>query len=557
MAVDVCDHVSNGKSLRSILQRFADRTSMQGVSFLSTSRSWYARVIWSCLLLTSLAMLFYHLTYLVQIYYSWPKHTSMSLGFSPLPFPSITICNTNPVRLSQMRNVSKGLKLFFEKANPNYLAQELEKETRKVRQCTNSTFGLINFNFTSGDYFTQMSNIQTREQGKEMGLNESSTSANIQIEFQNLFMKETRQKRIAVGHQLDDMMMDCSFACQTCRKGHFIRKTSSTFGNCYTLKHTKLVSKRSGPKHGLQLVLNLENYEQLEGITTGNGLQLVVNPHGMLPFPVHDGITIDAGKETNVALKKLAIHRLGAPKWDCEDGEMFRRKYNITYSVQTCQLLCEQEMISNTCKCYHVAEEEIIILMNTTKPYPVCRTNKQVRCVLDQMALFETTPQNCSCGNPCRETKYEKRLSSRQWPSHSYAKVLVQKLCKMIAAADCTKLKEMHSMDLRLNFAKLNIFYEDLNYEIMQEEPDYELTQFVSDVGGTLGLWVGLSVLSIFELVQLLLELSTFATCRTCRANGPDADTQKMKEKKPPDSHPVYPSYPSNPTGHITGFSGY
>ncbi|XP_046551051.1 amiloride-sensitive sodium channel subunit beta-2-like [Haliotis rubra] len=553
MAGDVCDQVSSGKSLRSILQRFADRTSMQGVSFLRTSRSWYARVIWSSLLLTSLAMLFYHLTYLIQIYYSWPKHTSMSIGFSPLPFPTITICNTNPVRLSQMKNVSRELKMFFEKTNPNYLAQELERENRKTILENTASFGLININFTTVDYFTQMSNIQTREQGREMGLNESSTSANIQIEFQNLFMKETRQRRIAIGHQLDDMMMDCSFACQTCSQRHFIRKTSSTFGNCYTLEHTKFVSKRSGPTHGLQLILNLENYEQLEGITTGNGFQLVVNPHGMLPFPVHDGITIDAGKETNIALKKVAIHRLGAPKWDCEDGEMFRRKYNITYSVQTCQLLCEHEMISNTCKCYHVSEEEMIILMNTTKAYPACRTKKQVRCVLDQMALFETTTQNCSCGNPCRETKYEKRLSSRQWPSHSYANVLKQKRCKVISAADCAKLN-IPPTDLSLNFAKLNIFYEDLNYEVMKEEPDYELTQFVSDVGGTLGLWVGLSVLSIFELVQLLLELSTFATCSACRANGPDDDTQKLKEKKPPD---FLPSYPSNPTGHISGFSGY
>ncbi|XP_046551586.1 amiloride-sensitive sodium channel subunit beta-like [Haliotis rubra] len=556
MAGDVCDQVSSGKCLRSILQRFADRTSMQGVSFLSTSRSWYARVIWSCLLLTSLAMLFYHLTYLIHIYYSWPKHTSMSIGFSPLPFPTITICNTNPVRLSQMKNVSKELKRFFEKTNPNRLAQELQRENRKQ-------FGTVELRCRT---------CKLGSKGGEMGLNESSTSANIQIEFQNLFMKETRQRRIAIGHQLDDMMMDCSFACQTCSQRHFIRKTSSTFGNCYTLEHTKFVSKRSGPIHGLQLILNLENYEQLEGITTGNGFQLVVNPHGMLPFPVHDGITIDAGKETNIALKKVAIHRLGAPKWDCENGEMFRRKYNITYSVQTCQLLCEHEMISNTCKCYHVSEEEMIILMNTTKAYPACRTKKryrmdtyylfdrslicsfvEVRCVLDQMALFETTPQNCSCGNPCRETKYEKRLSSRQWPSHSYAKVLKQKRCKVISAADCAKL-DIPSTDLSLNFAKLNIFYEDLNYEVMKEEPDYELTQFVSDVGGTLGLWVGLSVLSIFELVQLLLELSTFATCRACRANGPDDDTQKLKEKKPPD---FPPSYPSNPTGHISGFSGY
>lgn len=131
MAIDVCDQVSNGKSLRSIVKRFAERTSMQGVSFLSTSRSWYARIIWSCLLLTSLAMLFYHLTYLMQIYYSWPKQTSVSLGFSPLPFPTITICNTNPVKQSKLGHVSNELYSFLYKANPSTLV----KEQRKRRVC--------------------------------------------------------------------------------------------------------------------------------------------------------------------------------------------------------------------------------------------------------------------------------------------------------------------------------------------------------------------------------------------------------------------------------------
>jgi hypothetical protein len=32
-------------------------------------------------------------------------------------------------------------------------------------------------------------------------------------------------------------------------------------------------------------------------------------------------------------------------------------------------------------------------------------------------------------------------------------------------------------------------------------------TQFASDIGGAIGLWTALSILSIFELVQLLMEL--------------------------------------------------
>lgn len=87
---------------------------------------------------------------------------------------------------------------------------------------------------------------------------------------------------------------------------------------------------------------------------------------------------------------------------------------------------------------------------------------------------------------------------------------------------------------------KLNIFYEELNYETITEERSYEvclhffedfalilntarpstsfqaslltsvlfypqLANFVSDLGGSLGLWIGMSVLSFAEVLELLL----------------------------------------------------
>ena len=44
------------------------------------------------------------------------------------------------------------------------------------------------------------------------------------------------------------------------------------------------------------------------------------------------------------------------------------------------------------------------------------------------------------------------------------------------------------------------------------------MVQFASDVGGTVGLWLGLSILSGFEVLQFLFEvvvyLITFGPCR-------------------------------------------
>lgn len=42
----------------------------------------------------------------------------------------------------------------------------------------------------------------------------------------------------------------------------------------------------------------------------------------------------------------------------------------------------------------------------------------------------------------------------------------------------------------------------------IQEKESYPLANLLSDVGGTLGLWVGFSVITIFEFIELPLRLA-------------------------------------------------
>ena len=53
-------------------------------------------------------------------------------------------------------------------------------------------------------------------------------------------------------------------------------------------------------------------------------------------------------------------------------------------------------------------------------------------------------------------------------------------------------------------------------------------SQFVSDLGGTAGLWVGASVLTIIEVIDLLVQIVIFP----CKRRGSN------KDKKPPP--PIY-----------------
>ena len=57
------------------------------------------------------------------------------------------------------------------------------------------------------------------------------------------------------------------------------------------------------------------------------------------------------------------------------------------------------------------------------------------------------------------------------------------------------------------SFISLNIFYETLSYDISSESPQLALITLFANVGGYLGLFLGVSVFSLFEIIQVLIEI--------------------------------------------------
>ena len=60
-----------------------------------------------------------------------------------------------------------------------------------------------------------------------------------------------------------------------------------------------------------------------------------------------------------------------------------------------------------------------------------------------------------------------------------------------------------------------------------------QLVQFVSDVGGTVGLWLGLSILSGFEVLQFLAEVTLyFLTFGPCRKQAETPEKRRAKDRE-------------------------
>ena len=61
--------------------------------------------------------------------------------------------------------------------------------------------------------------------------------------------------------------------------------------------------------------------------------------------------------------------------------------------------------------------------------------------------------------------------------------------------------------ELKKNYFEIRIYYNELKYTLISEEPKTEMFNFISDIGGILGLFLGISFLSFIEIFEIIFEI--------------------------------------------------
>ncbi len=75
------------------------------------------------------------------------------------------------------------------------------------------------------------------------------------------------------------------------------------------------------------------------------------------------------------------------------------------------------------------------------------------------------------------------------------------------------------------SFARVNVYFEDTTIFLQKQCPAYRWNDLLADIGGVLGLWVGVSVVTIFEFLVLVSELVLLP----CRRNRTTKDKQSSQ----------------------------
>ncbi|XP_071490102.1 uncharacterized protein [Diadema antillarum] len=263
------------------------------------------------------------------------------------------------------------------------------------------------------------------------------------------------------GHQPEDLILQCSFDRRNCSYKNFTMWQHGDYGNCFTFNGANPADKakvarytgRTGAQYGLHLTLFVEQPEYVGLLSTDSGVKVSIHPPTVQPFPEDDGITVSTGQKTSISLREVNVTRLGGRYgFPCtRDGSNtnFTEMAEFSYSDRACYKMCLQRALLDRCKCI-----TDIRLINTTQCTSLNST--QERCLQLVLYLYETNTLGCACPISCRK-----------------------------------------------NLVNLIIYFEELNYELNLQVATNSIASLLGNLGGILGLYIGMSFMSIGEIILL------------------------------------------------------
>ncbi|KAM6189027.1 acid-sensing ion channel 1 isoform 2-T2 [Sarcoramphus papa] len=497
------------------IQAFASSSTLHGLSHIfSYERLSLKRVVWALCFLGSLALLALVCTNRIQYYFLYPHVTKLDeVAATRLTFPAVTFCNLNEFRFSRVTK------------NDLYHAGEL--------------LALLNNRYEIPD-------TQTADEKQLEILQDKANFRNFKPKPFNMLEFYDR-----AGHDIREMLLSCFFRGEQCTPEDF-KVVFTRYGKCYTFNagqdgKPRLITMKGGTGNGLEIMLDIQQDEYLpvwgETDETSFEAGIKVQIHSQDEPPLIDqlGFGVAPGFQTFVSCQEQRLIYLPPPWGDCKavvgDSEFYD-----TYSITACRIDCETRYLVENCNCR-------MVHMPGDAPY--CTPEQYKECADPALDfLVEKDNEYCVCEMPCNVTRYGKELSMVKIPSKASAKYLAKKYNK----------SEQYIGE---NILVLDIFFEALNYETIEQKKAYEVAGLLGDIGGQMGLFIGASILTVLELFDYAYEVIKHRLCRRgkCRKNHKRNNTDKgvalsmddVKRHNPCESirgHPAGMTYAANILPH-------
>jgi hypothetical protein len=288
---------------------------------------------------------------------------------------------------------------------------------------------------------------------------------------------------------------------------------SFEYGNCFQFNMGLNAANNKTPlkyalDEGEKYGLTLSIFPLTNSLLTlnKNGMIVYVHDNSFEPT-ISDSVKIRTGEWSYISIKKEFSSKQPEPYSNCVDLSKYSKSnlYSFiqnkggTYRQKDCFNLCIQEKIIDHCKCYYLAYRS---LNNDTKP---CLSLVDNECLNKEIQRFndEECAKN-SCPLECDVTTYDVAVSSLVNPSiYAYENLNRNEIeyFQSLTNSNRTLSYEMY----KSLFVNVTIFYKSLLSTEIIEIPKMSIADVLSQMGGSLQLFVSYSIFTFFELAEIIL----------------------------------------------------
>lgn len=464
----------------------------------------------------------------LQRYFSYPKKVTVEVVPTQVPFPAISMCNMRNLDVYVLNTLNRK---FLEDHNPiNHINSSENDFIREYMKIT-AKYGPLWYNYQN----------------------------QYPLEFQEVFSRTTYSANIpqhivsSAAVQLQEFIVNCYFGEYHCNMTtDFAMFFDPYYFNCFTYDtpDPDQAALSEGIENGWSSILYSGSgildknddirvlpglHESRSAVSANEGVRVVIHPPGTIPFPFTEGFDVPPGFSASFGIRPRRIKRIGPPHGNCTTSNPFG-KSTARYRVMSCQKMCLQQHIINSCGCKDKSLPDVPNLdaepCRTADDFPdscmmeasdeclnrFLHLYNRIQCIRqtkDWLTKNSSIMSNCSCFPPCDEIFYDVSYSLSKWPASGYEGdaayfdifFIEQFKDRFIDTPKYNMVANYFQDDTReesmKDFARLNVYIADSNVIITQEMEDYTTTQLVSDIGGQLGLWVGISIITLAEVLEL------------------------------------------------------
>lgn len=448
------------EEIKETLKELVQDSTSHGIPRVLKSKPISMKILWALCFLASTGYCISLVINTINDFLSYDHITSVDIYFEmPALFPAITICNLNSFQTNKS----------IEFANKFLANMNLSKELRK--------FFLMNEIFDSADSVKK-----------------------------------------SYSYSLSESLIECQFNGQKCYADQFEWIFDILYGNCYRFNSgknaygnvTNLVKiSNSGYFYGLQLEIFIGDIDYTADILKSSGYRIMINNQTHKPF-ISDGLDIAPGINTNIVINRLYNYRLENPYNDCKsnlntidafDSDLYRAiiNSNLTYKQIDCFYLCYQKQAIEKCNCYLKSYNKL------TSEIP-CKTIEQLTCTFAVWDKFINNDINemCSslCPAECDSITYSISTSFSGYPLKSYAE-------SQILTSPVIKQRFLNQTyeQIKSSVLSVNVYYDQLGYTVTSQQAKTNLFDVISNIGGLLGLFIGISFLSFIEIIEAIYQV--------------------------------------------------